>query len=98
MFDLVHVVPSDDKTTVVKRYPKPSTPYHDAHRNGFGNKTKHHGVLKIKSCGVDRYFGVLELPDFGSGIHVSCKRYGNSLTIMEGSQLYGAGHTGWWSR
>ena len=98
MFDLVHVIPSSDKTTVLRRNPRPSTPYHDACRNGFGGKIKHHGMLKIKNCGVDRFFGVLELPNFGSGIYVNCTRDGESLKVTEGTQLYGAGHTGWWSR
>ncbi|GMH85202.1 hypothetical protein TrST_g10915 [Triparma strigata] len=98
LFDLTHVVPSESQTTVLRRNPRPSTQYHNAHRNGFGAGGKSNCTLKIKSCGVDKYFGVLELPDFGAGILVNAVRDGHSLKIVEEDLLYGSGHTGWWER
>lgn len=98
LFDLTHVIPSESQTTVTRRNPRPSTSYHNAHRNGFGGGGKSNCMLKFKSCGVDKYFGVLELPDFGAGILVNCVRDGHSLRVKEERLLYGSGHTGWWER
>ncbi len=108
-FDIVHVEVNEKATRVVKRHPHSETAEQCAVRHGFGVPKTYNIILRIRKSGFEReefdsevefiYDGVLELPDFGAGIEVSCRFHEDgAVTITEGDLIFGSRDSGWEAR
>jgi len=105
-FDLVHVEVNDKCTRVKKRHPLPESAEQCASRHGFGSRQKYAVSLRVKRTtlrtsggGEEVREGIMELPDFASGILVHCHFHKDgSISIEEINLLYGAKDSGWDAR
>ena len=108
MFDLCHVEVNSKETKVKKRYPLPESSEQCAARHGFGVKSTYCIILRIQRSGKERtvdnkveyqHNGILEWPDFGAGVRVTCVRHAcGTLSIEENELLFGAKDSGWIAR
>jgi HECT-domain (ubiquitin-transferase)/SPRY domain len=108
MYDLCHVDVNSKETKIKKRHPLPESSEQCASRHGFGVKTIHNVLLRIRRSGdmvtstdsCEYYHeGILEWPDFGAGVRVACNRLANGTIIIEERQLlFGSKDTGWTPR
>ena len=108
-FDICHVEPNEKKTKILQKHPYPESLEQIMSRNGFGKGRKFNLTLRIHPNGeklinednsVDEvHKGVLEWPDFGAGMSVSCVFHADgAMTLKELSLLYGSKHSGWEAR
>jgi hypothetical protein len=108
-FDIVHVEVNDKATRVVKRHPHSETAEQCAVRHGFGVPKTYNILLRIRKSEIVREEfdgeiehicdGILELPDFGAGIEVSCRFHEDgAVTITEGDLIFGTKDSGWEAR
>ena len=107
-FDLSHVETNEKQTRVKKRYPVPESAEQCASRHGFGVQKTYSVLLRLMRSGkqevvdgsvVYHQDGVLEWPDFGAGVHVSCKLHEDGRAILvEQELLFGSKDSGWEAR
>lgn len=108
LFDLCHVEVNTRETRVKKRHPLPESSEQCAARHGFGVRTTHSVLLRLRKSGEkqikdDRveylHEGVLEWPDFGAGVRVKCTRHNDGAVTLEETQLlFGSKDSGWVAR
>jgi HECT-domain (ubiquitin-transferase)/SPRY domain len=108
MYDLCHVDINGKETKIKKRHPLPESAEQCAARHGFGAKTSHSVLLRIRRSGKKlsrndnfEYYhdGILEWPDFGAGVRVKCIRSTDgTISIEETQLLFGSKDSGWISR
>lgn len=108
LFDLCHVEVNSKGTRVKRRHPLPESSEQCAARHGFGARTLHNVLLRIRKAGKEqvvdnrmeyRHEGVLEWPDFGAGVRVSCtRRNDGTVSVEEMELLFGSKDAGWVSR
>jgi hypothetical protein len=104
-YDLCHIDVNSKETKVKKRYPLPESSEQCAARHGFGVKTKHSVILRLRPSSkqitvngkVDyAHDGILEWPDYGAGTRVACTRHSNGTFSVEELQLlFGSKDSGW---
>ena len=101
-FDICHVETNKKGTRVKKRYPLPETAEQCASRHGFGRKRSFAVLLRLKKNttsigeGRSQMEGILEWPDFGAGVRVSCSfNDDGSVKIKEEQLLFGSKDSGW---
>ena len=100
-FDIMHVETNQKRTRVTKKYPFPETAEQCASRKGFGAAKSFAVILRLPMSRLTNSVcrGILELPDFGAGLDVSCEFHENkSITITENSVLFGQRDAGWEAR
>jgi len=107
-FDLCHVETNEKQKRVRKKHPLAESAEQCAARHGFGLRKVFSVILRIRKDGSERnlddqfeyhHEGILELPDFGAGIRISCVMYGSgSVSIEEKDLLYGSKDSGWEAR
>lgn len=107
-FDLCHVEVKSKQTKVKKRHPLPESKEQCSARHGFGLQKRFKVILRIcSSCeeidndGTPLYVhrGILEWPDFGAGVEVTCSREEHgTVHIKEGKLLFGSKDSGWEAR
>lgn len=105
-FDIVHVEVNDKCTRITKRHPHDETSEQCAIRHGFGIARKFNVILRLRKSevrcnvidGVKEHLceGILEWPDFGAGIKVTCRFYEDgAITLTEERLLFGSQDSGW---
>ena len=98
-FDIVHVETNKKETRIRKRHPLPETAEQCASRHGFGKRKNFPVILRLKSTPFFQekiIEGILEWPDFGAGIRVSCRgKEDGSVMIKEDQLLFGSRDSGW---
>jgi hypothetical protein len=108
-YDISHVEVNDRETRIRKRHPLPESAEQCASRHGFGVATCQSVLLRLRPSEkremvdggevVVHREGVLELPEFGSGIYVHCIfRPDGSFDVQEKYLLYGSKDSGWQAR
>ena len=100
-YDIVHVEVNSKQTKVTKRHPLPESTEQCVSRHGFGNENSFSVLLRLPKLTEEKpqRFGVMELPDFGAGVKVSCTvGAGDSVSIEECGLLYGSRDSGWEAR
>lgn len=107
-FDIIHVEANDKETRVKKKHPPPESLEQCASRYGFGKRKNANVILRLRNCPLRngqacrsdvRCDGILEWPDFGAGVRVSCTFYSDgAISITEQEVLYGSKDSGWESR
>lgn len=107
-YDIKHVEVNDRETRIRKHHPLPESAEQCASRHGFGLARCQSVLLRLRPSGkresvngeveVHRE-GVMELPEFGSGIYVRCIfKPDNSIVLEEKYLLYGSKDSGWQAR
>lgn len=105
-YDIAHVQVNEKSTRVRKRHPLPESSEQCAARYGFGRNRKFSVLLRCHRHSEEfmlddgereiRRQGILEMPDFGAGISVECKFYGDgAVAITEKRLLFGSKDSGW---
>lgn len=104
-FDICHVEVNKKSTRVKKRHPLPETAEQCAYRHGFGQKKSFAVILRLErspiikdEIGIEASTvrGVLELPDLGAGILVTCApNIDGTMILREESLLFGSKDSGW---
>lgn len=106
-FDIAHVEVNEKETRIKKRHPLPESLEQIASRYGFGQRRTCNIILRLNhpalvsgmSKSESGCEGILEMPDFGAGIHVECKTLSDgSISITEKKLLYGSKDSGWEAR
>jgi len=107
-FDLLHVETNEKETRVKKKHPVPESLEQCASRYGFGKQRTSNVILRLRNCPLRNGCqptdedseptcdGIMEWPDFGAGIRVSCTFYSDgAISITEKDVLYGSKDSGW---
>ena len=100
-YDICHVETNKKGTRIRKRHPLPESAEQCASRHGFGRKKKFYVILRLKTRRTfpsedHKTEGILEWPDFGAGVAVTCLFRGNSsVTVKEERLLFGSKDSGW---
>jgi len=107
-YDVSHVEINDRETRIRKRHPLPESAEQCASRHGFGLERSQSVLLRLRpsteteiSDGeiLVRREGVMELPEFGSGVYVHCTfKPDGSFILEEKYLLYGSKDSGWQAR
>ena len=108
-YDIAHVEVNERHTRIKKRYPLPESAEQCAARYGFGMACKYNVLLRIKNSGKELFSeneeiehlcdGILEWPDFGAGIQVTCTFHNDgAMTLIENRLLFGSKDSGWEAR
>jgi len=104
-FDICHVEVNEKGTRVRKRHPLPESSEQCAARHGFGSGKKHCVLLRVRRQAKKleneetEYHGVLEWPDFGAGVRVSCIQYADGAVLLKEKELlFGSKNSGWEAR
>jgi len=108
-YDISHVEVNDRETRIRKRHPSPESAEQCASRHGFGVARCQSVLLRLRpsekrdiiddgNVAIHRE-GILELPEFGSGIYVHCIfKPDGSFVLQEKHLLYGSKDSGWQAR
>jgi len=102
-YDICHVEVNDKHTRIKKKHPVPESAEQCAARHGFGAKKAFNVLLRLlpareeENSDIDQCReGVMEWPDFGAGVRVSCTLHGDgAVTIEEKELVYGSKDSGW---
>jgi hypothetical protein len=107
-YDICHVEVNDRETRIRKRHPLPESAEQCASRHGFGVARCQSVLLRLRPSeirdiedgeAVVYREGVMELPEFGSGIYVRCVfKPDGSFELQEKYLLYGSKDSGWHAR
>lgn len=107
-FDISHVETNHKETKVRKRHPLPESAEQCAARHGFGTKKSFSVILRLSrrrrkeakdDQAEEHCEGILEWPDFGAGVRVSCVLYDDgAVSIEEKDLLFGSKDSGWEAR
>ncbi len=107
-FDIVHVDVNEKQTRLRKRFPLPESMEQCAVRHGFGASRKYPVLFRLRRDTIQLSLsdseehegeGILEYPDFGSGVRVffTFHRDG-AVSILEDDLLWGSRDNGWEGR
>jgi len=108
-YDINHVEVNDRETRVRKRHPLPESEEQCAARHGFGIAKCQSVLLRLRRSDrkertdngevVIHRDGIMEMPEFGSGIYVNCIfKLDGSFVLHEKYLLYGSKDSGWQAR
>lgn len=107
-FDICHVELNEKCTRVRKRHPLPESSEQCVARHGFGSGKKHNVLLRIRRQGKNtgeqdesecKYDGILEWPDFGAGVRVTCVTFSDGAVLLKEEELiFGSKDSGWEAR
>merc|ERR1712238_160931 len=108
-YDINHVEVNDRETRVRKRHPLPESEEQCAARHGFGIAKCQSVLLRLRRSDrkertdngevVIHRDGIMEMPEFGSGIYANCIfKPDGSFVLHEKYLLYGSKDSGWQAR
>ena len=107
-YDITHVETNEKGTRIKKKHPHPESAEQCAARHGFGANKKYSVILRLQRYGVtketdgtkeEERAGILEWPDFGAGVLVSCTIHADgAMTVTEKQLVYGSKDAGWEAR
>ena len=107
-YNIVHVEVNEKSTRIRKRHPVPESAEQCASRNGFGSTCRYNVLLRLCKHGGKVELegetelvkeGILEWPDFGAGILVECKFFGDgAVSLTEKKLVFGSKDSGWEAR
>jgi hypothetical protein len=108
-FDICHVDVNEKATRVKKKHPLPESAEQCAARHGFGSGKRFSVILRFRRRGKEidggsngiewEHQGVLEWPDFGAGVYVTCIQYPDgAILIKENDLAFGSKDSGWEAR
>ncbi|VEU40597.1 unnamed protein product [Pseudo-nitzschia multistriata] len=107
-YDISHIEVNERETRIRKRHPLPESAEQCASRHGFGVEKSQSILLRLRpstktsiedGTNLIKRDGILELPEFSSGIYVSCVfKPDGSFVLEEKHLLYGSKDSGWHAR
>lgn len=107
-YDISHVEVNEKATRVKKRHPLPESAEQCVARHGFGMNKRYCVLLRLNrsasknivdDCIEYVHHGIMEWPDFGAGVRVSCTLHADgAVSILEEELVFGSTDSGWEAR